>query len=306
MARPPATPQPLIRTSGQTRRALKDIEDCIQSLNELDPDKVNKRYNDPLTLGVEAEIKAALSTAFGHDTPDYKQYVPATKLDTGSYQARGGSVFGREDYTDYDARDARDARKYVAEGKERALSLLEQARKRLAKELEYSESDESARLGEWGYRTMLQPSRTKIFLVHGHDRAAQQEAARFLEKLGLEPIILDEQPNAGLTIIEKFEKYAGQAGYAVILLTPDDLGGAKVAVDQRERARQNVIFELGFFVGKLGRGRTCLLHKGHLEIPSDLLGVVYTPLDEAQGWQSRLVKEMKEAGLDFDANKMWD
>jgi predicted nucleotide-binding protein len=90
-----------------------------------------------------------------------------------------------------------------------------------------------------------------------------------------------------------------------VLLTPDDLAKSAKSDTPDPRARQNVIFELGFFAGKLGRGRVCLLRKGHVEIPSDLYGVIYTEMDSADGWQTKLVKELKAAKLDFDANKLW-
>ncbi|MBM5456398.1 nucleotide-binding protein [Pseudomonas sp. P66] len=144
----------------------------------------------------------------------------------------------------------------------------------------------------------------KVFIVHGHDDGAKHMLARFIDRLGLESIILQEQPDRGRTIIEKFEQSA-EVGYAVVLLTPDDVGGAVKADAPSARARQNVIFELGYFAGKLGRGRVCLLRKGNVEIPSDLFGVVYTELDSHEGWQKRLVMEMKEAGLDFDASRLF-
>lgn len=149
------------------------------------------------------------------------------------------------------------------------------------------------------------PDSNKVFIVHGHDEAALQGLARFLEKLGLEAIVLKEQPNQGRTIIEKFEAFAAEVGFAVVLLTPDDVGAAASTAEQTARARQNVIFELGFFAGKLGRGRVCLLQRGHIEIPSDLSGVIYTELDNAEGWKPKLVAEMKAAKLDFDANRLW-
>jgi predicted nucleotide-binding protein len=92
--------------------------------------------------------------------------------------------------------------------------------------------------------------------------------------------------------------------FAVVLLTPDDLGGATTAPAQVARARQNVIFELGYFVGKLGRGRACLLRKGEVEIPSDLYGVIYKDMDAAEGWKLQLVRELNAAGLDFDPRKL--
>jgi len=143
-----------------------------------------------------------------------------------------------------------------------------------------------------------------VFIVHGHDEAAKVNVARFLEKLGLTPIILHEQPNKGRTIIEKFEDHAAEVGFAVVLLTPDDIGAAKDAADSlRERARQNVILELGYFSGALGRDRVCVLYKDEVEIPNDYLGVVYTPLDSSGGWNLKLAKELKESGFDIDMNR---
>lgn len=142
----------------------------------------------------------------------------------------------------------------------------------------------------------------KVFVVHGHDTGARESVARFLESIDLEPVILLEQPNSGQTIIEKFEAHAATVSFAVILLTPDDIGGV-AGSGQAERARQNVIYELGYFTGKLGRGRACLLRKGGVDMPSDLAGVVYTDLDTADGWKLRLVKELKAAGFNIDANK---
>jgi Predicted nucleotide-binding protein containing TIR-like domain len=149
------------------------------------------------------------------------------------------------------------------------------------------------------------PASNKVFIVHGHDEAALQGLARFLEKLGLEAIVLREQPDKGRTIIEKFEGSADEVGFAVVLLTPDDIGGIAVQGSQSARTRQNVIFELGYFTGKLGRGKVCLLRKGVVEIPSDLFGVIYTEMDDASGWKQKLVGELKAAKLEFDPNRFW-
>ena len=144
---------------------------------------------------------------------------------------------------------------------------------------------------------------TDVFVVHGHDEAAKQELARFIEKLGLKSVILHEQPNAGRTIIEKFEDYSN-VGFAVVLMTPDDVGASKDKKDQAQpRARQNVVFELGFFIGKLGRNRVCALYKEEVEIPSDYIGVLYVPMDGNGGWQLKLAKEIKAAGISIDLNK---
>lgn len=141
-----------------------------------------------------------------------------------------------------------------------------------------------------------------IFIVHGHDEGAKQTVARFIEKLELRPIILHEQPNEGRTVIEKFEDYTN-VGFAVVLMTPDDVGASASEKDNlKARARQNVIFEFGFFVGKLGRGRVCALYKGDVEIPSDYKGVLYVPMEG--DWQLSLAKEIKATGIQVDLNKV--
>ena len=88
-------------------------------------------------------------------------------------------------------------------------------------------------------------------------------------------------------------------------MTPDDIGSIAAQASQSARTRQNVLFELGYFSGKLGRGKVCLLRKGTVEIPSDLFGVIYTEMDDAGGWKQRLVIELKTANLEFDANRLW-
>ena len=152
-------------------------------------------------------------------------------------------------------------------------------------------------------RTIATDTR-RVFLVHGHDEAAREKVARFLEKLEFEVIILHEQPNMGRTIIEKFSDYSDVA-YAVVLLTPDDIGGAKGTNTNQlaARARPNVLFELGYFIGKLGRDRVCALHETGVEILSDYSGVLYVTLDVTNAWRLYLAKEMKAAGLPVDMNK---
>ncbi len=136
----------------------------------------------------------------------------------------------------------------------------------------------------------------KVFVVHGHDEAAKEATARFLEKLHLDPIILHEQASGGRTIIEKFEKYSNDVGFAVVLLTPDDLGAAqKEAKTLKPRARQNVVLELGYFLGKLTRNRVCALHRGGVELPSDIQGVIYVEMDDAGAWRAKLAQELVQA-----------
>jgi len=141
----------------------------------------------------------------------------------------------------------------------------------------------------------------KVFVVHGHDKEAKEGTARFLERLGLQPIVLHEQPSSGRTVIEKFESYSGDIAFAVVLLTPDDVGAVETAAkDLRPRARQNVIMELGFFIGRLGRVRVCALHKGGVELPSDYQGVLYIEMDPAGAWKAQLAQEFVQAKLPID------
>lgn len=146
-------------------------------------------------------------------------------------------------------------------------------------------------------------SRPSVFIVHGHDEGARQAAARLIERQDMEAVILSEQPNGGRTVIEKFEENASRVAFALVLLTPDDLGGPSIAPDdQQQRARQNVVFELGYFVGRLGRGKVCLIKKGAVDIPSDLHGVVYISMEGS--WQVDTLKEMRHAGLTIDMNRL--
>ena len=145
------------------------------------------------------------------------------------------------------------------------------------------------------------PTSNKVFIVHGHDGEARETVARFLEKMGLQAIILHEQANQGRTVIEKVEANS-DVGFAVVLLTPDDLGCANGGVPE-PRARQNVLLELGYFIGRLGRAKVCALKRGELEIPSDFAGIVWEKMDSGNGWKLALVRELKAAGHDVDLNK---
>ena len=149
------------------------------------------------------------------------------------------------------------------------------------------------------------PDKQKVFIVHGHDNEAKIEMARVLEKLGFEAIILHEQPNAGLTIIEKIAAYSDVA-FAVVLYTECDLGRDKNSPVDKEkyRARQNVVFEHGYLIGKLGREKVSAFVKGDVETPGDISGVVYTAMDKAGAWKQELLKEMKAAELNVDFNKL--
>jgi hypothetical protein len=145
--------------------------------------------------------------------------------------------------------------------------------------------------------------RTEIFIVHGHDGLAKQEVARFVEQVASRPpVILHERPNQGRTIIEKFEAESAKVAFAIILLTGDDVGG-QAPPALAPRARQNVIFEMGFFVGSIGRHRVAVVYEPGVELPSDIDGLLYTLLDDGGAWKLELGREMSAAGLPVDMNR---
>jgi predicted nucleotide-binding protein len=145
-----------------------------------------------------------------------------------------------------------------------------------------------------------------IFIVHGHDNALKLGVDNFLRRAtALEPVILHNQANRGRTVIEKFEAVGGRAGYAVVLFTGDDVGAAKAKTDElRPRARQNVVFEFGFFVGAIGRDHVAVIYEPGVELPTDLQGLVYIEYDHAGAWRASLLRELQAAGVDVDATAL--
>ena len=143
----------------------------------------------------------------------------------------------------------------------------------------------------------------KVFVVHGHDEQIKTQLEIFLTELGLEPIVLHRKADEGLTVIEKFEKHS-DVGYAFILLTPDDIGypvsqESRSDTERRKeaRARQNVIFEFGYFLAKLGRQRVCCLYKEGVTLPTDVSGILYKKVQNAvEEVAFSILKDLKAAG----------
>jgi len=150
-------------------------------------------------------------------------------------------------------------------------------------------------------KNKIQTEKTKVFIVHGHDNETKEKVARFIESIGLEAIILHEKASSGMTIIEKIEHYSNQSDFAIVLYTPCDKGrGAKETnVHPRDRARQNVVFEHGYLMSRLGRKNVCALVKGEIETPNDISGVVYISLDITDAWKIEVSKELKACGYNI-------
>lgn len=151
-------------------------------------------------------------------------------------------------------------------------------------------------------KTKTTLSKNEVFIVHGHDDLVKVETARFVEKLGFKPIILHEQASSGQTIIEKIESYSN-VGFGIVLYTPCDVGTKKgEETELRQRARQNVVFEHGYLIGKIGRKNVAALVKGDVETPNDISGVVYISMKN--DWKLDLAKELRNSGYSVDMNKV--
>jgi predicted nucleotide-binding protein len=295
---PPPQPQRPVLSNDQLRRGIARLNQRIAELEAFDPATVQRRFTWPEVQALETAIDEALSAVFGHGTIEYGRYERATQLDHGPVVMQLGPAFGGRGR----GNDPCEFQQYLLDGKAEGLALLRQAVRGLEEELEDREGIAAA-----APMAAAAPAPTldlsQVFVVHGHDGEPREGVARFLERLGFEAIILHERPNKGRTIITKFREEAAGVGFAVVLMTPDDVGKAEKSPDLRPRARQNVVFELGFFIGALGPDRVAALVKGDIERPSDFDGVVYISLDEAD-WQMRLGRELQAAGYAIDWNKV--
>ena len=137
----------------------------------------------------------------------------------------------------------------------------------------------------------------EVFIVHGHSDTAKTQLKSLLAALGLQPVVLSEQTHHGRTIMEELEFYSTTCSFAIVLMTPDDLAGDGEAKSLR-RARQNVILELGWFMGRLGRENVILISQGEIELPSDVLGVLYLPFKtDVHEVAAEISKQLRDVGL---------
>lgn len=271
-------------TTEQMRSALKKIERRIADLEGFDVDAIRERW-DPAIEALERKVNSTLQEVLGHDTVEYQEYS-IYSLDTLPLIMGGGPDPIQKVHAGY------------REGIERARLKLGALRDILGERIEDAQEPATAQAAP----ARARESTRHVFVVHGHDDGLKETVARYLSRLELAPVILHEQPNEGRTIIEKFERHA-DVDFAVVIFTPDDIGHPiNKAGESRPRARQNVVLELGFFMGTLGRHRVCVLHTGDIELPSDYAGVLYLPLDAGGAWRFLLAKEMKASGMQIDLN----
>jgi predicted nucleotide-binding protein len=289
--RPTDPPSPEIRrfTPEHAEQAIRLLEARIGDVKALEAKQV--RHDDEQVRATERRIRSTVLEVFGERSPEYQDH--RVHEITGM---RAMIVGGWDE--DPQAADLEDQQNFLA-GIPRSVTMLESLIATV------KERTDSARPVP-GRMTEVVPATTdEVFIVHGRADGPREGVARFVERFGLRPIILHEQASEGRTIIEKIERHSG-VGYAVVLLTGDDRGGLAGAdpAGYQPRARQNVVLELGYFLGKLGRRHVCVIHEPGVEIPSDYDGVVYIPLDRDGAWQLRLAREMKATAFkDIDLNR---
>ncbi len=268
---------------GQIRRGIERLQQRIADLDAFDLDTMQGGTSPELKT-LERSIEDTLERCFGTNTTASIRYNEAHNL---HYRPMMW-VSGMPD-PDY---------KGITEKKiSHAKASLGQAIDALNTDLEDLQSSVTPNTPPSSGANGVSP---RVFLVHGHDEAVRETVARFIERLGIEVIILHEQANGGRTIIEKIEHHS-EVGMAVVLLTPDDVG-SKIGGELEPRVRQNVLLELGYFIGALGRDKVCAIKSGDVDIPTDFAGVVWTPM--SGDWKTALARELKVAGYEIDWNKV--
>ena len=279
MARkPPPARHPKSLSLAAKQAALPRLEARVGELNVFDTTKLNAG-DDPDVQALEGRIRSTLADIYGEDSSEYARLEQACHLDATEYLLHlyGGSS----------GPHVSEIRQGLEKGKRRSIALLQGEIDALKESISFAVPAAIAPASS--------PTSNEIFIVHGRDGPAKIEVARLIQKAGLKDVILHEQPNQGRTIIEKFEAHGRAAGFAVVVATADDVGGLDPDHLQ-PRARQNVIGEMFWFAGRLGRDRVCVLVKGKFEMPSDFAGIGYTEMDDRGAWKAELLRELQAAG----------
>ena len=287
-APPPVSPKVQL-SPASLQRGIERLGQRIDELRAFDVATVPEGDSAELTA-LSAAIKDTLERCFGENSSAFKRFEDAASL----YWHPGFiSLDGYET-------PAREYQAGVAKNIERSVALLQEAQRVLNEDL--ADSQHEAAASPASATPKAAHLSRRVFVVHGHDGEARETVARYLHSLGFEPVILHEQANQGRTVIEKIEAQS-DVQFAVVLLTPDDVGHSAKEDEPKPRARQNVLLELGYFIGKLGRDKVCALKRGTVDIPSDFAGVVWENMDDGGGWRLSLARELKAAGHEVDLNK---
>lgn len=276
-------------SAAEMEAGISRIKKRVEELEAFDPSGMQVEFPSEIAV-LETAITRALEKTFGENTADFRRFSSA-----GNIQWSPGVYFSGYSTPLHEYREG------VSEYKSQSLALLREAIRTL-------EEDIAELAPDLETKSMSSVSKPKtfsrrVFVVHGRDHEPKEAVARFLESLGFEAVILHEQANQGRTVIEKVEAHA-DVDFAIVLLTPDDAGRAKDEAELAPRPRQNVLLELGYFIGRLGRENVCALKRGQLEVPSDFAGVVWEEFDPAGAWRTVLGRELQAAGHQIDWNKI--
>jgi len=260
---------------------------AIEKLNKLISEVSGIQRNSSEHARWLANVLRILDTQFGPDS----QY--STTIRAFPWKETGSRIYSGYDISSQIQRDHQNA---FRRQMEQAKGIIQSAVDALTERVSEATDNALPSAGSFDPK--------KVFIVHGHNESFKQNVARTIKAIGLTPIILAEQPDKGRTVIEKFENEGNDVGFAVVLLTADDKGRKNKARTMQSRARQNVVFEMGYFMALLGRGRVMLLLQEGVEEPSDLKGIVYTKLDRDDAWKYRLVKELREQGYNISSDSL--
>ena len=258
-AKPPTptiTPKLQLPPEG-IERGIARLQERITELENFDVSQLSDNGDSPKLVTLSTSIEDTLVRCFGENTSVYYRFSSAAQLYfspgyyTADYPLRHDYVQGTE--------------KNILQ----SVHMLGEAQRTLREDLKDLEHT-TILVSPTGLDDAKPALSRRVFVVHGHDEGTRETVARFLMQLNFDPIILHEQANQGRTVMEKVEAH-GNVDFAVVLLTPDDEGCAKDGIPE-PRARQNVLLELGYFLGRLGRDKVCALKRGTVEIPSDFAG----------------------------------
>lgn len=260
----------------EKQAAITRLQSRIKELHQLDLSQINRGDDQPVT-DIEGRIRSTLASIYGQNSIEYERLSNAAHLDQTTYSYVNETP-------------PQKIREGVDRGKKHSISILQGEVDALLEDVQFSTPFQPENTSTVTPLNSVEPPSNTIFIVHGRDDTAKMEVARLVERAGLEAIILHEQANGGRTIIQKFEDHGSAAGFAVVIMTPDDVGGLQ------PRARQNVIGEMFWFAGRLGRERVCALKRGAIEVPTDFAGVGYVDMDISGAWKKDVLRELEHAG----------
>ena len=268
-------------TLSEKQSAIPRLQARINELRELDISHLSRGDDTPVA-DLVGRIRSTLANIYGQTSAEYERLSIAAILNTASYS------YGH-------APSVHEIREEVDRSRRGAISTLQGEVDALSEDVQFSAPDGEKNTAEGSKEKSSEPHSNEVFVVHGRDDAAKTEVARLIERAGLVAVILHEQANGGRTIIQKFEDHGSAAGFAVVIMTPDDVGGLDPNSLQ-PRARQNVIGEMFWFAGRLGRERVCALKKNTIEVPTDFAGVGYVDMDASGTWKKDVLRELEHAG----------